>query len=58
MPPQFKLRDIDIQNSANILRKSFRHLDRTKYIRIEDGGDYPRRCVEGFIPLKIVVIRS
>ena len=37
---QFKSRDIDIQNSANILRKPIRHLDRTKYIRIEDGGDY------------------
>ena len=54
---QFKLRDIDIQNSANILRKPIRHLDRTKYIRIEDGGDYQDGIWGGFTPLKIIVIR-
>ena len=54
---QFKLRDIDIQNSANILRKPIRHLDRTKYIRIEDGGDYQDGVWGGFTPLKIIVIR-
>ena len=54
---QFKLRDIDIQNSANILRKPIRHLDRTKYIRIEDGSDYQDGIWGGFTPLKIVVIR-
>ena len=54
---QFKQRNIDIQNSANQLRQPLRVLDRTKYIRIEDGNDYLDPIWAGYTPKKVVVVR-
>ena len=54
---QFKARNIDIQNSANQLRKPIRVLDRTRYIRIEDGSDYLDPIWAGYTPKKVVVVR-
>ena len=54
---QFKARNIDIQNSANQLRKPIRVLDRTRYIRIEDGSNYLDPIWAGYTPKKVVVVR-
>ena len=35
---QFKMRGIDLENSVNTLRQPLRHLDRSEYIRLEDGS--------------------
>ncbi len=54
---QFKLRNIDIQNSVNTLRQKLRVLDRTRYIRIEKGSDYVDPIWSGYMPKKVVVVR-
>ena len=54
---QFKLRNIDIQNSVNTLRQKLRVLDRTKYIRIEDGSNYLDPILAGYTPKKVIVVR-
>lgn len=54
---QFKLRNIDIQNSVNTLRQKLRVLDRTKYIRIEDGSNYLDPIWAGYTPKKVIVVR-
>ena len=54
---QFKMRGIDLENSVNTLRQPLRHLDRSEYIRLEDGSAYVEPYWSGFIPTKVIVIR-
>ena len=37
---QFKMRGIDLENSVNNLRQPIRYLDRSEYIRLEEGSKY------------------
>lgn len=54
---QFKIRGIDLENSVNNLRQPLRHLDRSEYIRIEEGTNYLEPYWSGFTPSKVVVTR-
>jgi len=54
---QFKNRDIDIENSVNNLRQPIRHLDRSEYIRIEEGKQFTDPIWGGFVPAKVIVVR-
>ena len=54
---QFRIRGIDLENSVNNLRQPLRHLDRSEYIRIENGSDYLEPYWSGFTPQKVIVVR-
>ena len=54
---QFKLRGIDLENSVNNLRQPIRHLDRSEYIRLEEGSNYVEPYWSGFVPNKVIAVR-
>jgi|TARA_R110000803_G_scaffold55676_1_gene112638 hypothetical protein len=54
---QFKIRGIDLENSVNNLRQPLRHLDRTEYMRLEEGSKYLEPFWSGFTPQKVIVTR-
>jgi hypothetical protein len=54
---QFRIRGIDLENSVNNLRQPLRHLDRSEYIRIENGSEYLEPYWSGFTPQKVIVVR-
>ena len=54
---QFKNRDIDIENSVNNLRQPIRYLDRSEYIRIENGDQYKDPIWAGHTPEKVIAMR-
>jgi hypothetical protein len=54
---QFKNRDIDIENSVNSLRQPIRYLDRSEYIKIEQGKDFVDPIWSGFTPAKVIAVR-
>ena len=54
---QFKMRGIDLENSVNNLRQPLRHLDRSEYIRLEEGINFVEPYWSGFVPNKVIVIR-
>jgi len=54
---QFKIRGIDLENSVNNLRQPLRYLDRSEYIRIEEGTNYLEPYWSGFTPSKVIVTR-
>lgn len=54
---QFKISGIDLENSVNNLRQPLRYLDRSEYIRIEEGTNYLEPYWSGFTPSKVIVTR-
>jgi len=54
---QFKMRGIDLENSVNNLRQPLRYLDRSEYIKIDEGTNYAEPYWSGFIPNKVILIR-
>ena len=54
---QFKMRGIDLENSVNNLRQPIRYLDRSEYIRLEEGSKYVEPYWSGYVPNKVIVIR-
>jgi len=54
---QFKMRGIDLENSVNNLRQPLRHLDRSEYIRLEEGSGYVEPYWSGYVPNKVIVTR-
>jgi len=54
---QFKMRGIDLENSVNNLRQPIRYLDRSEYIRLEEGSKYVEPYWAGYVPNKVIVIR-
>ena len=54
---QFKMRGIDLENSVNNLRQPLRHLDRSEFIRLEEGINFVEPYWSGFVPNKVIVIR-
>lgn len=54
---QFKMRGIDLENSVNTLRQPIRYLDRSEYIRLEEGSKYVEPYWAGFVPNKVIIVR-
>lgn len=54
---QFKMRGIDLENSVNNLRQPIRYLDRSEYIKLEEGSNFVEPYWSGFVPNKVIVIR-
>lgn len=54
---QFKMRGIDLENSVNNLRQPIRYLDRSEYIRLEEGSKYVEPYWAGFVPNKVIIVR-
>lgn len=54
---QFKIRGIDLENSVNNLRQPIRYLDRSEYIKLDEGKNYVEPYWSGFIPQKVIVVR-
>ena len=46
-----------MENSVNNLRQPLRYLDRSEYIRIEEGTNYLEPYWSGFTPSKVIVTR-
>lgn len=54
---QFKNRKIDLENSVNNLRQPIRYIDRSEYIKIENGEKYNEPLWAGYVPKKVIVVR-